>query len=475
MKSARPNDELLSLFRRSVALWIVMLTLGTSPRRSQAEEYIDTKFMYYQEDDNRIRVLAPTVMTRHEAENGWTITLDGVYNSITGATPVGAPPVRRAPAAVTYARAPTAPGSSTVSSPAPLPSPRHEDDDHEVEGGILLKSKGLSIPASAPILAAVSGATPVATTTPPAAAAPATSGGSSGSASSSSAPATGQSAAPSGSDIPMADFSDQRWAFNLGLSKRFGDHTPSAQFSLSQESDYRSTGISLQDALDLNRKNTTLLYGGALTHDTINPANATAGGSKDTVEGMVGVTQVLTPTTLLTANLTLGEVSGFISDPYKLAEVNGTLIYEKRPDSKTKQVLYLGLNQFITPLDAGIEVGLRHYGDSFGITSETLSLAWFQKLGNAFIVSPSVRYYTQTAADFYDVRFTGNPEFYSSDYRVSAFDAISVGLEFIWMPNSRLTLSAGVDRYQQEGTDGKTDPGMYTSGTLIILGARWNL
>ena len=273
----------------------------------------------------------------------------------------------------------------------------------------------------------------------------------------------------------MADFSDQRWAFNLGLSKRFGNHTPSAQLSLSEETDYRSTGISLQDALDLNRKNTTLLYGGALTHDTINPANATPSGSKDNLEGMVGVTQVLTPTTLLTANLTLGEVSGFISDPYKLAEVNRSLIYEKRPDRKTKQVLYLGLNQFITPLDAGIEVGLRHYGDSFGITSETLSLAWFQKIGSTFIVSPSVRYYTQTAADFYDVRFTGTPEFYSSDYRVSAFDAISVGLEFIWMPNSRLTLSAGVDRYQQEGTDGKTDPGMYTSGTIVILGARWSL
>lgn len=273
----------------------------------------------------------------------------------------------------------------------------------------------------------------------------------------------------------MADFSDSRWAFNLGLSKRMGDHTPGGQLSFSQESDYQSTGISLQDAVDFNRKNTTLLFGGAFTHDSLKPANGRPSDTKDTIDAILGITQVVSPTTLFTANISVGQVSGFISDPYKLVELNGVLTYEKRPESKTKQILYLGLNQFVTPLNGSMELGMRHYGDSFGISAETLTLAWYQRLGDRFIVSPSFRYYTQKAADFYDVRFTGSPEFYSSDYRVSAYDAISYGLKLIWMPTPGLTLDAGMERYQQQGSDGMTDPDMYPAATIFIIGARWNL
>ncbi len=273
----------------------------------------------------------------------------------------------------------------------------------------------------------------------------------------------------------MADFSDNRWGFNLGLSKRMGQHTPGGQFSFSHESDYQSAGISLQDAIDFNKKNTTLLVGGALTHDTLSPANGRAGDTKTSTDAILGITQVLTPTTLLTVNFGIGQVSGFISDPYKVVELNNNLTYEKRPESKTKEIIYVGLDQFITPLNGSVEIGLRHYGDSLGINSETISLAWFQKIGDHFIVSPSLRYYTQTEADFYDVRFSGSPEFYSSDYRLSAYKATAYGLKIIWVPSSRLTLDLGVERYQQSGSDGKTDPDMYPSAMLFIIGAHWAL
>lgn len=271
----------------------------------------------------------------------------------------------------------------------------------------------------------------------------------------------------------MADFEDTRWAFNIGLSKRIGNHTPGVQLSYSQESDYLSTGLSLQDALDLNKKNTTLSFGGAYTHDALTPANGRPNETKDSFDALLGISQVLSKTTILTANLTLGQVSGFISDPYKLAEVNGELIYEKRPDSKNKQIFYVGLQQFITPLDASIDLGFRYYTDSFGINSETFSLAWFQKVSPHLIISPIVRYYTQSEAEFYDVRFSGNPEFYSSDYRVSDLTSISYGLKFIWMPTSKLTLDAGVERYQMSGNDGKTDEEMYPNALLFIVGARF--
>jgi hypothetical protein len=431
--------------------------------------------MYYQEDNDRIKVLAPEISTQHEMDTGWIIKLDGIYNAISGATPTGAPPAAATP--VSIRRPSSSPTSGGTTTP-PAPTVIHVNDDGEGpenEDDALIGRRAVNYPAA--LYSAVTAATPAPAPTPaPVPSTPASSPSApagSPSANSGSAASPSQPAAPpaNSSRIPMADFSDTRWAFNIGLSKRIGNHTPSIQASYSQESDYLSTGLSLQDTLDFNKKNTTLALGGAYTHDALTPANGRPSETKDSIDALLGISQVLTKTTVLTANLTLGQVSGFISDPYKLAEVNGRLIYENRPDSKTKEIIYVGLQQFITPLDASIDLGFRYYTDSFGINAETLSLAWFQKINPHFIISPIIRYYTQTAADFYDVRFSGAPEFYSSDYRISDLTSISYGVKFIWMPTSKLTLDAGVERYEMSGNDGKTDEEMYPTALLFMVGA----
>lgn len=459
--------------RKSTATAIIVFALTVlPPRRSHAEDSMDAKFMYYQEDKDRIKVLAPEISVQQETDTGWIIKLDGIYNSISGATPSGAPP--KAPAPVNYVRsAPTSTSSSPTPTTPTVTTGGGNDRKPEGEDDALLKRRS-NFPAA--IYSAVTAATPAPTPTPTptpsgtttSTPAPASTPASSGSASST----TQQAAQPANSSrIPLADFEDTRWAFNIGLSKRVGDHTPGVQASYSQESDYLSTGLSLQDTIDFNKKNTILAVGGAYTHDSLTPANGRPSETKDSLDALLGISQVLTKTTVLTANLTVGQVSGFISDPYKLSEVNGQLVYENRPDSKTKEILYVGLQQFITPLDASIDLGLRYYTDSFGINAETVSLAWFQKVTPGFIISPIVRYYTQTAADFYDVRFSGTPEFYSSDYRVSDLTSISYGVKFIWMPTAKLTLDAGVERYEMSGNDGKTDPEMYPTALLFLVGA----
>lgn len=275
-----------------------------------------------------------------------------------------------------------------------------------------------------------------------------------------------------GTEVPTSEFSDNRIGFNLGLSKRLGRHTPALQLSYSDESDYLSLGASLQDSVDFNKKNTTFTYGGAYTHDTLEPANGQPNGTKKTIDGMVGLTQVLTPTTLLTVNLIAGRAEGLLTDPYKVVELNGNLIPERRPDTKTKTIGYVALDQFVAPLNGSFELSFRHYTDSFEINAETMGVAWFQKIGDRFVLSPRFRYYDQTEADFYAVRFTGEPEFYSSDYRVSALQATSYGLKAIWMPNTRCSFDLEYERYDQKGSDGVTSQDVYPQANVIIAGVR---
>ena len=257
----------------------------------------------------------------------------------------------------------------------------------------------------------------------------------------------------------------------MELIKTWDSHTFGVQFAYSTESDYVSKGLALRDAIDFNQKNTTLLLGISANHDLVQGFYQPDAVTKDSYEGMVGVTQLLDPQTFVTANVTLGQSSGYLTDPYKVSELNGTLVPEKRPDSRNKQIAYLALNHFIEPADASAELSYRYYHDSFGIMAHTVSFAWYQKLGEHFIVRPMLRYYQQGAADFYAVRFADAPEYYSSDYRLSELSAVGYGLKLIWKPSKLVSFDVDVERYQQQGRDGVTSQDAYPAATIIMMGA----
>jgi hypothetical protein len=272
--------------------------------------------------------------------------------------------------------------------------------------------------------------------------------------------------------VPTADFDDTRVGANLDLSRKIGRHTPTLALAYSQEDDYLSRGVALKDAIEFNKKNTILLTGLAGTFDDINPANGRPDDTKTTYDLLLGVTQVLNPVTLATLSATIGRTDGYLSDPYKVVELNGVLVPEERPDSKDKYILYGSLVRYVEPLNGSLETSYRFYSDTFGINSHTLSAAWYQKIGEHWVVRPLVRYYTQTEADFYGVRFTGSPSEYSSDYRVSEMSSFGGGLKVIWTPNSRVSFDISYERYEQQGLDNETPDELYPAANMIMVGAR---
>jgi hypothetical protein len=120
---------------------------------------------------------------------------------------------------------------------------------------------------------------------------------------------------------------------------------------------------------------------------------------------LIGVNQILTPTTVFTANLTLGYSDGYLADPYRVAtfilpespdpifsDPSQTIPKsESRPDSRLKQVAFFSLTQAIKPLDASVEADYRIYHDDWGIFANTVSLTWFQKITKYVTLSPNVR------------------------------------------------------------------------------------
>ena len=453
---------------RAATLALVVALHGVPLRRSIAEDRVDVKTLVYREDGGRMTITSPSAYLERELSPALTLRMSAVYDMISGSSPTGAPPPPLQRSVTSYVLTPVAASPSLTAPGVTLGDDDEEEDEDEGEDHRVFRPKKLKLPGiTRRSYLFKAGATPSSSPAPSSPSASSPSGGST----STAVTRTETVPNPNG-QVPKSDVEDERLAFMLELAGRVGRHSPAIQLAYSTEQDYNSIGLALRDAIDFNKKNTTLTLGIAGNIDRVEGAYLNAAEDKTTLDGMVGLTQLIDRNSYITANLVLGAASGYLSDPYKVSEVDGVIVPENRPDSKDKQILYLAWTRFFDAADGSLELGYRRYMDSFGIDANTLSAAWYQKLGPRFVLRPAVRFYNQTAADFYGVRFAGAPAHYSSDYRLSEFQAWGYGLKLIWQPSPKYAFDISVDRYVMEGTDTITSDDAYTGSTMIMLGFR---
>ena len=199
----------------------------------------------------------------------------------------------------------------------------------------------------------------------------------------------------------------------------------------SEENDYRATYVNLSGSRNFNNDLTTVTLGFSHSADDIFPTDAelfnrVRNEDKRATSAAVSLSQVINRVTTFQTALSITEQSGFLSDPYKLQDA--------RPDNKTQIAFSNSLRYFFIEADGALQANYRYYRDDFGISSHTLDLSWFQNINRSFQVAPMLRYYSQSAADFYtNIDDFTKPltEPQSSDYRLSAFGAFSGGINLI--------------------------------------------
>ena len=219
-----------------------------------------------------------------------------------------------------------------------------------------------------------------------------------------------------------------------------------ANLGYSEEDDYRAVYAGIDGLRHFNNELTSVALSVSYSSDDLFPTDAALFGRiqsahKHSLSAYASVSQIINQTTVLQSALTLTEQDGYLSDPYKLRDV--------RPGDKTQIAWANSLRKFFVEADAALHVNYRYYHDDFGISSHTLDMAWHQNLGNRLQVVPAVRYYTQSAADFYtniDDFLKPLDQAQSSDSRLSAFGAVSGSLSLVTRL-SDWTVNLSVERY----------------------------
>ncbi len=304
---------------------------------------------------------------------------------------------------------------------------------------------------------------------------------------------TGQPA-PDGSDqVPLSTLTERRKAIIGDISRKWNDRdTFGFEFAYSTESDYVSRGYSLRSTHEFNKKNTTLNLGYSFIDDNIAVGYQEDDEEKRSHDFIVGVTQLLDPNTVLTANVTYGVNRGYLSDPYKIIQKETEIVpgfplpltfAENRPSKREKVIGYLGLTRFFEEWNGGLDSSYRAFWNDHGSTSHTISLEWFQKIGSRVTLRPGFRFYDQSAADYYFVTLddtnivpsgipNGMAPYYSADYRLSAFRAYTYGLKMIVEATEWLHFDIAFERYEMKGRDGVTSQSAYPDANVFTVGGR---
>ena len=164
-------------------------------------------------------------------------------------------------------------------------------------------------------------------------------------------------------------------------------------------------------------------------------------------------------------NYSLSSSSGYHTDPYKLLSVVDNVtglpqdyLYESRPDSRTRHSLFWQTKYHLT--EDVIDLSYRYMTDDWGIKSHTLDLRYRFELGNDSYLEPNVRFYTQTAADFYHyflVQGQATPQFASADPRLGQFDATTFGIKYGKALSKDSEFSVRVEQYAQTGNSSPSE------------------
>ncbi|WP_088329078.1 DUF3570 domain-containing protein [Lacimicrobium sp. SS2-24] len=304
-------------------------------------------------------------------------------------------------------------------------------------------------------------------------------------------------------ETPLDDtFRDTRIQLNGQWTQPlWQDYRVSSGVHLSKEYDYLSMAVNANLARDFNQRNTTVSAGLSYAFDSIDPEGGrpvafasmplrsdyatdqafddafdatrlSGSDDKNTLDLMLGLTQVINRRTIMQLNYGLSVVDGYMTDPFKMLSVvnpqglTQDLLYENRPDSRTRHNVFW---QTKYALDSGVaDLSYRFTTDDWDIDSHTLDSRLRFNLTQDSYIQPHFRYYQQSAADFYRpylMAAEGLPQFASADYRVGEMTAFTLGLKYGMLLDDGKELSFRIEYYQQN----PKNPGFAEPGVLQDL------
>ena len=243
-----------------------------------------------------------------------------------------------------------------------------------------------------------------------------------------------------------ASIEEKRIDANISLTKYKKRSTLAGSISVSQENDYQSLALSVDGSIENNNQHLTLIGSLSVSSDELSPTDPEGNVNrtnavnelKNSQSVYLGFNRILNKYSTIQLGVGFTQLAGYLSDPYRITDV--------RPDERNQNTVSLQFRTFNARLASSIHFNYRYYQDDWELLAHTLESSVWKDIafsGFKLTLVPSIRYYWQHQASFYDLNSASTEAFQSSDFRLSAYGSVNFGLDVKFQfSDMALTLAA---------------------------------
>ncbi|MCY7315533.1 MAG: DUF3570 domain-containing protein [Rubrivivax sp.] len=232
-------------------------------------------------------------------------------------------------------------------------------------------------------------------------------------------------------------FKETRSAWNFSADTVVRDSIISVGYSKSTEPDYIAEALNVDVAHEVFGGMTTVSMGFTRAKDLVGQKNTPGWiDSASHWQYRTGLTQILTPTWLMSANFEVVSDSGFLGSPYRAARVFGATEKERNPRTRSSRAVKLRSINDTGALVArsSLRAEYRYFWDTWDIKAQTFEIGGSNYLGQSFLLDVSVRSYSQSKALFYSDNAAVVNQFNSRNRQLSPFKSTGLSAKLTWTP-----------------------------------------
>ena len=240
-------------------------------------------------------------------------------------------------------------------------------------------------------------------------------------------------------------YEEERTEVSAGVDYLHGDTIMSLGFTESDESDFVASSVYFNISQDVFGGLTTVNMGYAKGQNEVSRnGDPTFTADSDRRNYRLGLTQVLTKNMLLGLSWETITDEGFLNNPYRSVrylDAGSALGYsyepEVYPNTRTRTAVAIRSRYFLK-YRAAVFGEYRYFTDTWGIDAHTAELGYTHPTDSGWIYEGSIRYYSQTAADFYSDLFPGPQwqNYLARDKELATFtsQSLSLGVTYQFSP-----------------------------------------
>ena len=229
-------------------------------------------------------------------------------------------------------------------------------------------------------------------------------------------------------------YDETRKEYGFGFDYAVRDALITVAASHSDEPDYVADAISLDVTQEVFAGMTSVSLGYTYATDDVGKRDEGFFDRAKHWRYRFGLTQILTPRWLASANFEVVSDDGYLGSPYRAALVFGAAVPERLPRTRTSRALKFRAIGEIAPA-LSLRGEYRYFWDNWEIKGHTFDLGASRRFGDKWLVDAYARAYRQDGALFYADNATTETLYITRNRQLSSYNSAALGAKatYTWL------------------------------------------